>query len=303
MMRVSPLLAALAVGALLAVGPAAAQPSTGPGGGVGGVPANEEIIRIPRAGTKAGLVTRICRPNTKEAAPLVVINHGRPSGPTAEERNRRRAAIRPFACGSVASAFTARGYVVAFPVRQGYGESGGEDKEGGGACNNADFVSAANAGADDVAVAIAHLAALPYVVPGKTVVVGQSVGGLVTLALASRNLDGVSAYVNFAGGHGGHRNGKPNSNCSPDALVAAAAHYGRTVRRPMLWIYTENDTYFGPQLSRRMFAAFSKAGGTARFELLPPLRTERTQDGHDLLFVGADIWEPIVFPWLDANAK
>ena len=116
-------------------------------------------------------------------------------------------------------------------------------------------------------------------------------------------LDGVTAYVNFAGGHGGHRNGKPNTNCSPDALVAAAAHYGRTVRRPMLWIYTENDTYFGPQLSRRMFAAFGKAGGRARFELLPPLRTERTQDGHDLLFVGRDIWEPIVFPWLDANAK
>ena len=55
--------------------------------------------------------------------------------------------------------------------------------------------------------------------------------------------------------------------------------------------------------SERMFAAFGKAGGRARFELLPPLRTERTQDGHDLLFVGRDIWEPIVFPWLDANAK
>jgi dienelactone hydrolase len=205
----------------------------------------------------------------------------------------------------VANVFTSRGYVVAFPVRQGYGESGGEDREIGGPCNNADFISAGNAGADDVAVAIAHLKTLPYVTADKAIVVGQSVGGLVTLALASRNLEDIRAYVNFAGGHGGRRNGKANSNCSPDALVAAAAHFGRTVRRPMLWIYTENDTFFPPSLSRSMYAAFKKEGGTARFEMLPPFRTDQTQDGHDLMFAsgGRSIWEPIVIRWLDANTK
>jgi dienelactone hydrolase len=233
----------------------------------------------------------------------VIVNHGRPSGATSQERARRRAAVKPYACGGIARVFTSRGYVVAFPVRQGYGETGGRDGEIGGACDNADFVGAANAGADDVAVAIAHLETLPYVTPGRTIVVGQSVGGLVTMALASRNLGGVSTYINFAGGHGGHRSGRPNSNCSPDALVAAAAQFGRTARAPMLWIYTENDTYFGPSLSRRMYAAFSKAGGKARFELLPPLRTEQSQDGHDLLFVGRDIWQPIVIDWLEENAR
>ncbi len=294
----------LAVGAIVAIDPAVAQTSSGPGGGSGGARPNEEIIRIARAGTK-GLVTRVCRPKTKAPGPLVVVNHGRPSGATSEERDRRRAGIRPYACGSVADAFTSRGYVVAFPVRQGYGESGGEDKEIGGPCNHADFISAGNAGADDVAVAIAHLKTLPYVLPDKAIVVGQSVGGLVTLALASRNLEGVRAYVNFAGGHGGRRNGKANSNCSPDALVAAAAYFGKTVRSPMLWIYTENDTFFPPNLSGRMYAAFQKEGGTARFELLPPFRTAQTQDGHDLMFAlgGDSIWEPIVFRWLDANAK
>lgn len=292
-------LTALAVGGMLAAGAALAQTSSGSGG----ARPNEENIRIARAGTKAGLVTRICRPKTGKPGPLVVINHGRPSGVTGEERQRRRAAMKPFSCSSVGSPFTSRGYVVAFPLRQGYGETGGRDAEAGGACDEADFVAAANAGADDVAVAIAHLRTLPYVQPDKIVVVGQSVGGLVTMALASRNLAGVRAYVNFAGGHGGRRNGKPNSNCSPDALVAAAADFGKTVRSPMLWLYAENDTYFGPSLARRMFAAFSDAGGTARFELLPPLRNAQTQDGHDLLFVGRGIWEPIVFPWLDADAK
>jgi dienelactone hydrolase len=296
MIRLRAALAALTAGALFAAGAAFAQTSSG-------ARAGEENIRIPRAGTKAGLVTRVCRPKTGKPGPLVVVNHGRPSGVTSEERQRRRAAVKPFACSSVGSAFTSRGYVVAFPVRQGYGETGGRDAEAGGACDDADFVAAANAGADDVAVAIDHLKTLPYVQPDKIVVVGQSVGGLVTLALASRNLAGVKAYVSFAGGHGGRKNGKPDSNCSPEALVAAAADFGKTVRSPTLWLYTENDTYFGPALSRRMYAAFSKAGGTARFELLPPLRNAQTQDGHDLLFVGRSIWEPIVFPWLDAPAN
>jgi dienelactone hydrolase len=299
MIRIRAALAALTVGAVFAAGAALAQTSSGSGG----ARPNEENIRIPRAGTKAGLVTRICRPKTGKPGPLVVINHGRPSGATSEERQRRRAAMKPFACGSVGTAFTSRGYVVAFPIRQGYGETGGRDAEAGGACDDADFVAAGNAGADDVTVAIAHLKTLPYVQADKIVIVGQSVGGLVTLALASRNLAGVRAYVSFAGGHGGRRNGKPNSNCSPDALVAAAAHFGKTVRGPTLWLYAENDTYFGPSLARRMFAAFSDAGGTARFELLPPLRNAQTQDGHDLLFVGRSTWEPIVFPWLDADAK
>jgi len=288
--------------ALLAAAAAAPAQTSGPAGGAGGETPREEIIRIPRAGTKAGMLTRVCRPKSDAPGPLVVVNHGRPSGPTREERERRRAAVKPYACGtSLAGVFTSRGYVVAFPVRQGYGETGGRDGEIGGTCDNADFVAAANAGADDVAVAVAHLERLPYVAPGRTIVVGQSVGGLVTLALASRNLAGVRAYINFAGGHGGHRNGRPNSNCSPDALVAAAAHFGRTVRSPMLWIYTENDTYFGPALSRRMYAAFTAAGGTARFELLAPFRTERTQDGHDLLFAGRSVWEPIVTTWLQSR--
>ena len=33
----------------------------------------------------------------------------------------------------------------------------------------------------------------------------------------------------------------------------------------MLWIYIENDTFFGPELSRRMHAAYTGAGGNAEY--------------------------------------
>jgi homoserine acetyltransferase len=47
----------------------------------------------------------------------------------------------------------------------------------------------------------------------------------------------------------------------------------------MLWIYTENDTYFGPALSQRMASAFKAAGGNVEYHLLPPFG----HDGHFLV--------------------
>jgi hypothetical protein len=59
----------------------------------------------------------------------------------------------------------------------------------------------------------------------------------------------VRAIIGIAAGRGGRLNGKPNNNCAPDQLVDAVAEFGRTARVPMLWIYNQNDTYFGPDLS------------------------------------------------------
>jgi len=71
------------------------------------------------------------------------------------------------------------------------------------------------------------------------------VGG--SIALGSQNPESVRAIIGFAAGRGGHLNGKPNNNCAPNQLVDAVAEFGRTARVPMLWIYTHNDSYFGPR--------------------------------------------------------
>lgn len=298
MRRYSPMRHTIALGAgMLAVAmslPAAAQ-DRGAAAAKTARPAvlpSEELIRIPREGTAGGMLTRVCRPPVQRLAPLVVINHGSP--PVATDRAGRM----PSRCRSeVARFFTSRGYVVAFPLRRGYGETGGAWAEAYGKCDNANFLAGGAATADDIEAALAHLRTLPLVETANTIVIGQSAGGWGTLALAARNPPGVRTFINFAGGRGAKLLGPGvYSNCSPDALVAAAAALGRSTRAPTLWIYSENDRLVGRELSQRLQAAYKGAGGKVRYELLPPFG----DDGHNLFFGtgGSAQWGPIVDNWL-----
>ncbi|MGE0698132.1 MAG: alpha/beta hydrolase family protein [Hyphomicrobiaceae bacterium] len=251
----------------------------------------ELLIRIPRDGTPRGMLTRICRPHLAGPTRLVVINHGSP--PIAANRLQRA----PPRCGEAARFFTSRGFTVAFPLRRGFGETGGAWAESYGKCNSPDFSRAGQATADDIEAALAHLRTLPFVSSAPAIVIGQSAGGWGTLALASRNPDGIATFVNFAGGRGaGQPQGDSAGNCSPDALVAAAGVLGQATRAETLWVYTRNDRLIAERLSRRMHEAYERAGGRARFELLADFET----DGHNLFFgrAGSQIWGPIVDAWL-----
>jgi pimeloyl-ACP methyl ester carboxylesterase len=84
------------------------------------------------------------------------------------------------------------------------------------------------------------------VMPGKAIVVGQSGGGWGAIALSSLNPSSVRAIITFAAGRGERVDGKRNNNCASDKLVDATREFGRASRIPMLWIYSKNDTYFGP---------------------------------------------------------
>jgi hypothetical protein len=97
--------------------------------------------------------------------------------------------------------------------------------------------------------------------------------------LSSQNPANIRAIIVFAAGRGGHVGGKPNNNCAPDKLVEATGEFGKTSRIPMLWLYSENDTYFGPPLPKLMHDAFTAAGGDAEFHMLPPVGDE----GHFLI--------------------
>jgi len=131
------------------------------------------------------------------------------------------------------------------------------------------------------------------------VVVGQSGGGWGAIALSSLNPRSVRAIITFAAGRGGRVDGKPNNNCAPDKLVEQTAEFGRTSRIPMLWLYIENDTYFGPEISKRMHQAFAAAGGQAEYHLFPPFGGE----GH--IFIDSPdslpMWTPLVSEFLDKH--
>jgi hypothetical protein len=123
------------------------------------------------------------------------------------------------------------------------------------------------------------------------IAVGVSAGGFASLALAADPPQGLAAAINFAGGRGSRAD---NEVCDEDALVRAFAAFGKTSRIPTLWIYAQNDKYFGPELVRRMHAAFSGAGGRAQFVDFPA----HGEDGHALFSRGIPLWTPIVDSFL-----
>jgi hypothetical protein len=77
--------------------------------------------------------------------------------------------------------------------------------------------------------------------------------------------------------------------------VDSVAALGRAARVPALWLYAENDQIYGPDLARRMYAAYGAGGAPAQLHGLPPLGT----NGHDTVAQApADDWFPAVEPFL-----
>jgi dienelactone hydrolase len=250
---------------LLAILPSAssAQTTPGPQGPEDGA-ARRQLWLIPIQGERLLMRATVLRPPGDGPFPLVVINHG--SIESADMRAKFPMPDYPL----ISRWFLDHGYAVALPQRPGHGETGGPYFEDQGFCEDPDFRQAGLRTADSIDAAIDYLTTQPFVRPADVIVVGQSAGGWGAIALASRNPPSVKAVVNFAGGRGGRSDNAPNNNCSPGALIAAAASFGKQARLPTLWLYSESDDYFGPDLARHMFEAFRNAGGNGEFHLLPP---------------------------------
>jgi dienelactone hydrolase len=254
----------------------------------------ERLLLVPLAlghDRVVQLHARLCLPNSADPATLVLINHGSP--PQASDRPKMKLGR----CDQEASQwFIKRGYAVAFVLRRGYGETGGEWGEDQLGCSHPDFVRGGLQTAVDINAAVDFLTGQPEIKPGDAVVVGQSAGGWGTIAYASAQHPKVAAFVVMAGGRGGHRDNKPRNNCRPDLLVEAAGHFGETARTPMLWVYTANDSYFAPSLASAMYRAFTAKGGVADFQQPDTYST----DGHRLFFGpgGSAIWGPLVERYL-----
>ncbi len=218
-------------------------------------------------GKPAMLKTRMYFPQGNGPFPVAVLNHGSPGEPA-------RQFMQPPNFRHVAEWFVARGYAVAVPMRRGYGDTGAWP-ENPGPCNDPDFVAAGKAAADDILGVVGRLRLLRIVRPDRILLVGQSAGGFGVVAATAGNPAGVFGAINVAGGRLG---GPENERCAPDRLVAAAEAFGKTAKVPTLWLYSENDSYFNPDLSRAMVSAYGGAGGRAVYVLLPPFK----DDGHTM---------------------
>ncbi len=236
----------------------------------------EEVLMLPKPGPQGAepveLETTLFRPPGDGPFPLVLINHGKATGdPHLQGRTRLLYPVREL---------LARGYAVATPMRQGFARSGGHYV--GKGCN---VERNGQLQADDVQAALQALSHRPDLDTRRVVVMGQSHGGLTTLALGARRLPNVVGLVNFAGG-------LKQGTCPgwETGLARAAGHYGAATQVPSLWFYGTNDSYFAPFVWHGMFDAYTAAGAQARLVDVGAF----ADDSHTLFgsSAGVPVWLP-----------
>jgi dienelactone hydrolase len=180
----------------------------------------------------------------------------------------RRAQMPQSEYRALAAWLVARGFAVLVPERPGHGATGGRYLEDQGDCDEADYISAGRATAEAIAATLNYLRSQSFVRQDGAVILGHSAGAWGALASAGEKLKGVSAIIAFAAGRGGHANDLPNQVCARHRLVATAREFGKGARVPVTWLVAANDSYFSPELSRRLADAFRSGGGIVDFHVL-----------------------------------
>jgi dienelactone hydrolase len=252
-----------------------------------------QLWLIPSQDPAVPMQATVFRPPGPGPFPMVLMNHG------ATQSGLERTFFPLLEFEAAALWFVRHGHAVVAPQRSGYGDTGGPFFDDMGDCAAPDFLNSGLAIAESIQYAINYMTTNSFILSDRTIVVGQSAAGFGTMALAAQNPPGVRAMINFSGGRGGHAEGKPNNNCAPDRLVETVAEFGRSARIPMLWIYTENDSFFGPHLSKLMYEAFRSGGADVEYHLLPAFGPE----GHYLVDSPGAVaaWAPIVASFLAKN--
>lgn len=248
----------------------------------------EELrIEMPAAGPR-GLEALLIRPAGGGRYPLALISHGAPRDGAA------RATMSVNRLHRQAIEFARRGFAAVIVMRRGYASSGGAYAENSGPCARRDYLRSARQSAADLRAAVTFVKDRADITTDGFIAVGISAGGFASLALSADPPPGLAAVINFAGGRGSRAD---DDVCDEDALVHAFAVLGATSRIPTLWVYAQNDRFFGPDLARRMHAAFTGAGGRARFIDAAAFG----EDGHTLFSRGIAIWTPMVDEFLRAH--
>jgi dienelactone hydrolase len=257
----------IAVFGALCAQPAAAQTSLGAQASEAEPDRRQQwLVPSPDPATAAHAI--LFRPPGDGPFPLAVVAHA------TSQNVLRRAQMPQPEYRALASWLVARGFAVLVPERPGHGATGGRYLEDQGGCDEADYAKAGHATADSIAAALDYMRGQSFIRQDGAVIVGHSAGAWGALALAGRNLQGVSAIVAFAPGRGGHANDLPNQVCAPHTLISAATEFGKGARVPVTWLVAANDSYFSPALSRQIADAFRTGGSKVDFRVLAAVGSE-----------------------------
>lgn len=249
-----------------------------------------EVVRLPLVidGSATEVVAHIYKPAGQGPFPLVIHSHGRAG--TAFERSKLEYPV-PVGHGNY---WLQKGVAVVAPVRPGYGQTGGADREDSGAkwrdgsCySNPDFQQTAHNARRTVVATYEWALKQPWVRKDRILIQGQSVGGMTTVAVAALNLPGVVATVNFAGGAGGYPEVSPGASCKPENLTEAYRTFGQQAKAPSLWLYAPNDLFWGADMPKAWHAAYAAGGSDTTMVMTDPVPNV---DGHQLLLRGGRLW-------------
>jgi pimeloyl-ACP methyl ester carboxylesterase len=242
----------------------------------------ETTLKVEIGGHTYSLDAVIVKPAANAGRlPVALITHGSPRD-SADRPKRHAREMLPQALD-----LAHRGWLAVAFTRRGFGGSDGPFAEGYGDCKKPNYSRALATAAEDIAAVHRAVSMWPEADTTRFLGLGVSVGGASMLAWAASRPEGLVGIINIAGGTGSFAQGK---NCDESQLVSTVASFGAQARVPTLWLYAENDGYFGPDVVRSMHAGFAKHGGTVELAVLGPIGS----DGHDLWwrFDGRLLWLP-----------
>ena len=242
-----------------------------------------EVAMADGTTLKHEIIVTVFRDDARARAPFVILNHGR--APTAQGR----AELGRARYSAVSRYLVEKGFTVFVPTRLGYGDTGGADIEFPfGRCDQWEYAATFEAAAVQTLAIVEYARAKTYVDRSRGLLLGQSQGGSATIAAAAKSPVGIVAGINFAGGGGGDPKGRPGRPCGGDNLKAFFTEMGRQSKLPTLWLYSENDQFWGPDLPLDWYKSYVAAGGKARFVRLPA----HGDNGHDSFTSNIDAWKP-----------
>lgn len=247
--------------------------------------------QLEENGEPISLEVVIYKPCGTGPFPTIMFNHGSTGNGNTPESFKDTFVVPQFA-----QHFVRKGWLVAFPQRRGRGKSGGLYDEGfekdrsAYSCNPELSLPGVERALQDLDAAVDYLKNRIDVDSGNMLIVGHSRGGILSIAYAGTRPDAFKGAVNFAGGWMSDR--CPN----PEAINAVTFRRGAAYRRPTLWLYGENDPFYGIEHSKRNFEEFVQAGGIGTFQTF---KVTQWSDGHGLVYF-PELWQQHLDAYIDS---
>lgn len=255
-------------------------------------------IRIPTTltedGTSVALEAVLYKPAGDGPFPTLVFNHG-----STGDGNNPAAFTETSAEPNIGRWFTERGWMVVFPQRRGRGKSGGRYAEGleadgsGYSIRPEISLPGVDRALTDIDAVVDWLGKQPEADTDRMLIGGQSRGGILAVAFAGTRPKVFSGAINFVGGWMG--DGLPaTQEINRTVFVRGAPSAVST-----LWLYADQDPFYGLDHSRSNFDAFTAAGGMGEFHVLP---VKPAQDGHGVIS-DSSLWSDLVDAFVNRTER